>query len=49
VECAFPERWVSGTLAERFGPRLERLRVELVALYGDKATTAFWATAADSP
>jgi len=37
VDFPLPERHVSGTLAEHFQKGLERMRLELVALYGDQA------------
>jgi hypothetical protein len=37
VDYPLPERHISGTLAEHFEKRLERLRLDLVALYGDQA------------
>ena len=47
VDYPLPERWVTGTFPARFGQRLEHLRLELVALYGDQAPTGFWAAAAN--
>ena len=47
ADYPLPERWVTGTISERFGQRLEHLRLELVAFYGDQAPTAFLASAAN--
>jgi hypothetical protein len=37
VDYPLPERYISGTVADAFQGRMERLRLELVALYGDQA------------
>ncbi len=39
LDYPIPPRRIAGTLPEHFGKRMEKLRLELVTLYGDQAPT----------